>query len=130
MIPGLRPEAPHGHRHRGDKKDVDQHSLALRLAAADQRRQVNRRAHPGNGDPEDRQLQVPALGPTVGIHLADQFHVERAGMDGVVGQQSAVEDLHDEQQPGHEKELRTGRWLGVTGISSSRYAASTAFDSP
>ena len=69
-------QAAHGDGHGGDEEDVDQQPLSFRFAAGDQRGQINGRSHPGDGDPENGQLQMPAFRPTVRIHFADEFHVE------------------------------------------------------
>ncbi len=105
-------QAPGNDQERCQKQQVHQQTLTFRLPLGDQRREEDACSDPGDRNPEDGQLEVPAFGPTVGVHLAYELHVEAAGVHGVVCQQSAVEDLDHKQQAGHEEVFGTGPLTG------------------
>ena len=55
------------------------------------------RDKPCGGDPKNHQLQMPGLGPTVGNEFGHKGEPESAGMNRVMGQQSAEARLKEEQ---------------------------------
>ena len=69
-----------------------------RLGAADERREEEAARHPGGGDPEDRELQVPGAQQVVGEPAREVEAVEGARLDAVVGERAAGERLEQEQQ--------------------------------
>ena len=58
-------EASHGDQQNGAEKQLDKKALLGRFFAPDDGCQVNGRRHPGGGNPEYHQLQMPGFGPVV-----------------------------------------------------------------
>ena len=73
-------------------------ALPARLGAADERREEEAARHPGGGDPEDGELEVPGAQQVVGEAAREVEAVEGARLDAVVGEGAAGEGLEQEQQ--------------------------------
>ena len=48
---------------------------------------------------------MPGLSPGIGVGTADKLDIKRPGVDGVVREQAAVEDLNNKEQAGYNKKF-------------------------
>jgi hypothetical protein len=120
-----------------DEQHVHAQSLELRFMARDRRPDVEPGGKPGGGDPQHRQLRVPAAGQRVRQHVGELEPIQFLAFDLVVRGGRAQQDLHQEQAP--ERPRSTCRWRasrasvpdsrngsragGVTGASLPCHAA-------
>ena len=87
------------------EQHVDAELLELRLAARQQRRDVEAGGEPGGGDPEDADLGVDGAADDVGQHLRQRDAEERLALDRVVRGDGAHADLQQHQADDDEEVL-------------------------
>ncbi len=108
-------EAAEDHDGQGAEEQEHAGLLALGLDPAHERRQEETPAHPGRGDPEDRQLEVPGPREVVRQDACEVEAVEAPGFDAVVRQGAAQGRLAQEQQRHHREEEAHGLLAGREG---------------
>ena len=78
------------HDGQGAQQDDDAGPLALGLTTAHERGEEEATGHPGGGDPENGQLQVPGADDVAGQECRKIKTVEGAGIGAVVGDQHST----------------------------------------
>ena len=81
-----------------DEQEVHAEALELRLVARDRGPDVQPRAEPRGGDPQHRELRVPASREAVRQDLGQREAVGVLALDLVVRGRRAEQDLHEEQR--------------------------------
>ena len=108
-------EAAEDHHGQGAQEDKHAGPLALGLSPPHQRGKEEAAGHPGRGDPEDGQLQMPGARQIVGQVPGQVEAVEAAGLHPVMGQHAAQGRLPQEEQGDHCKVQGQGLLAGREG---------------
>ena len=103
-------EAAEDHEGQGPQEHQHPEPLALGFRTAHQGRQEEPPGHPGGGDPEDGQLQVPGARQVVGQDGGQIEAIEGARFHTVVGQRAAQGRL-DQEEDGDHGEVEAERLL-------------------
>ena len=89
-----------------DEQEVDAEALELRLASAEQRRDVEAGGEPRGRDPQHRELGVPGAGDGIGEIFRHRQAVEALALDRVMRGDDAEQHLGEEQGRDHEEIFR------------------------